>query len=58
MTTYNTFDPELTEDELSHVVGGDVALQHESGHAADPPHTITFGNGRTPVAIIAILIGM
>jgi bacteriocin-like protein len=58
MTITNTFDRELTETELAHVVGGDTALQHETGHAADPPHTITFGNGRTPVAIIAILIGM
>jgi bacteriocin-like protein len=50
--------PELTEDELNHVVGGDTALQHEAVHADLPNNGIQFGGGRTPVAIIAILIGM
>jgi hypothetical protein len=54
MTT--NFDHELTEAELEQVVGGDTALQHEGVHA---DHTgISIGGGRTPVAIIAILIGM
>ena len=55
MTT-NNIDRELTEAELDQVVGGDTALQHEGVHA---DHTgISIGGGRTPVAIIAILIGM
>jgi len=55
MTTTTNIDLELTEAELEHVVGGDTALQHEDVHA---DHTgISIGNGRTPIAIIAILIG-
>jgi bacteriocin-like protein len=49
---------ELTETELNQVVGGDTALQHEATHADLPNNGIQFGGGRTPVAIIAILIGM
>jgi bacteriocin-like protein len=49
---------ELTEAELEQVVGGDTALQHETVHADLPNNGIQFGGGRTPVAIIAILIGM
>jgi bacteriocin-like protein len=49
---------ELTETELNQVVGGDTALQHEATHAHLPNNGIQFGGGRTPVAIIAILIGM
>jgi bacteriocin-like protein len=48
---------ELTEEELEQVVGGDTALQHEAVHADLPNNGIQFGGGRTPVAIIAILIG-
>jgi hypothetical protein len=51
-------DRELTEIELDRVVGGDTALQHEAVHADLPNNGIQFGGGRTPVAIIAILIGM
>jgi bacteriocin-like protein len=56
MTT--NFDRELTETELDQVVGGDTALQQEGVHADLPNNGIQFGGGRTPVAIIAILIGM
>jgi bacteriocin-like protein len=61
-TTMNKKDTdktrELTETELNQVVGGDTALQHEATHADLPNNGIQFGGGRTPVAIIAILIGM
>ena len=33
-TTPNIFDLELTEAELAHVVGGDMALQHEPLHSS------------------------
>jgi hypothetical protein len=52
-----TTDRELAETELDQVVGGDTALQHEAVHADVPNNGIQFGGGRTPVAIIAILIG-
>jgi len=32
--TRNTFDRELTETELSYVVGGDTALSHEAVHSS------------------------
>lgn len=48
---------ELTEAEREQV-GGDTALQHEAVHADLPNNGIQFGGGRTPVAIIAVLIGM
>jgi hypothetical protein len=51
-------DRELTEIELDRVVGGDTALQHEAVHADLPNTGIQFGGGRTPVAIIAVLLGM
>ena len=54
MHTTPTFDRELTETELSHVVGGDTPLQHEAVHADLPQ---TGGTYHTPIAIIAILIG-
>jgi bacteriocin-like protein len=57
MTT-NNIDHELDETELDQVVGGDTALQHEAVHADLPNNGIQFGGGRTPVAIIAVLIGM
>ncbi len=56
MTT--NIDCELAEAELDQVVGGDTALQHEAVHADLPNTGIQFGGGRTPVAIIAVLIGM
>jgi bacteriocin-like protein len=60
MSKYNSIERtrELTETELNQVVGGDTALQHEATHADLPNNGIQFGGGRTPVAIIAILIGM
>ena len=55
LTTTTTNNRELTDAELEQVVGGDTALQHEGVHA---DHTgISIGGGRTPIAIIAILIG-
>ena len=33
-TTANTIDLELTEAELAHIVGGDMALQHEPLHSS------------------------
>jgi hypothetical protein len=48
---------ELNEAKLNQVVGGDTALQHEAVHADLPNNGIQFGGGRTPLAIIAILIG-
>jgi bacteriocin-like protein len=34
MTPTNNIDRELTEAELAHVVGGEVALQHEPLHSS------------------------
>jgi hypothetical protein len=48
MTPTNNFDRELTEAELERVVGGNTALQHETGHASSSPPSsggITFTLG-------------
>ena len=54
---YQQHRPELDQTELDQVVGGNTALQHEAVHADLPNNGIQFGGGRTPVAMIAILIG-